>query len=131
MGDLTENFSRSEFACQCGCGFDCVDAELVSNLEWLRYKVAETVGAAISIVITSGNRCLAHNHKEGGVDSSKHTKGLACDFKCLRSDNKALIDTDIVADIIDAEYPNFYGIGRYSNRVHWDMRKTKARWDDR
>ena len=25
MGDLSENFSRSEFECKCGCGFATVD----------------------------------------------------------------------------------------------------------
>ena len=30
MGDLTKNFSRSEFACKCGCGFDDIDLVLQS-----------------------------------------------------------------------------------------------------
>ena len=28
IGYLTNNLSRYEFACQCGCGFDTVDFEL-------------------------------------------------------------------------------------------------------
>jgi hypothetical protein len=29
MGDLSENFSRREFECSCGCGMDTVDAQLL------------------------------------------------------------------------------------------------------
>ena len=33
MGDLTSNLSRHEFACECGCGFDTVDFELVTVIQ--------------------------------------------------------------------------------------------------
>ena len=36
MGDLTEHFSRSEFACKCNCGADGISEELVSKLELVR-----------------------------------------------------------------------------------------------
>ena len=36
MGDLTENFSRREFACTCNCGADGIDMELVEALERVR-----------------------------------------------------------------------------------------------
>ena len=39
MGDLTDNFSRSEFACKCGCGADAISLDLVERLQLLRRKV--------------------------------------------------------------------------------------------
>jgi hypothetical protein len=36
MGDLSAHFSRSEFACKCGCGFDDVKPDLIEALEALR-----------------------------------------------------------------------------------------------
>ena len=33
MGDLSLNLSRHEFACQCGCGYDTVDFELVTVVQ--------------------------------------------------------------------------------------------------
>ncbi len=33
MGDLTDNLSRSEMACNCGCGFDVVDYDLAVTLQ--------------------------------------------------------------------------------------------------
>lgn len=51
MGDLTPHFSRSEFACKCGCGFDHISLELVSKLECLRSIIRQP------IIINSGCRC--------------------------------------------------------------------------
>ena len=36
MGTVSKNFSRSEFACKCGCGFDAVDVDLLAGLQALR-----------------------------------------------------------------------------------------------
>ena len=65
MGDLTANFSRSEFACSCGCGSDNISLSLVDRLQMMR----DIMGG---IRITSGVRCEAHNAKIGGVPSSAH-----------------------------------------------------------
>jgi len=65
MGDLTANFSRSEFACSCGCGSDNISLALVDRLQMMR----DIHGP---IAITSGIRCVDHNKAVGGVDSSAH-----------------------------------------------------------
>ena len=78
MGDLTKNFSRSEFACPC-CGKDNIDLELVDVLQ----KIRDDVGHAITI--TSGVRCEKHNTEVGGVDNSPHMDGVAADIDCKHS----------------------------------------------
>jgi hypothetical protein len=66
MGDLSEHFSRSEFACQCGCGADSVSLALVARLEKTR------VLAGIPFSIRSGCRCPAHNAAVKGRPDSAH-----------------------------------------------------------
>lgn len=122
MGDLSEHFNRSEFTCQCHCGFDTVDIALIKVLEQVRHKFMAP------ITITSGCRCIDHNAKIGGSYDSQHTKGRAADFKV-----KNRTPEEVYA-FIDGLYPNRYGLGLYSRsddtgRVHFDSREGKARWE--
>lgn len=71
------NFTRAEFACRCGCGFDDVDHDLVRICQRLR----DHFGSAF--IISSGPRCRAHNAAVGGVATSKHLTGRAVDF-CIK-----------------------------------------------
>jgi uncharacterized protein YcbK (DUF882 family) len=74
MGDLTKNFSRSEFKCR-HCGrLDVLDMELVWALQRLRDKV----GRALPII--SGYRCCAGNAQVGGTYDSQHLFGRAADI---------------------------------------------------
>lgn len=74
MGDLSDNFSRSEFACKCGCGLNTVDAELLTICQALRDHFEKKV------TITSGNRCKTYNSTiPGAADSSWHIKSRAAD----------------------------------------------------
>jgi zinc D-Ala-D-Ala carboxypeptidase len=76
------NFSRSEFACRCGCGADDIDLILVERLQAIRNALGE------SISIRSGCRCPKHNQAVGGVPESAHVcipgvkKGKAADVDC-------------------------------------------------
>lgn len=72
--DLSKNFSRYEFACKCGCGFDRVHPEIVQMVQEVRDEIGEPV------VIASGCRCEAHNKRVGGVKDSAHTTGEAADI---------------------------------------------------
>lgn len=116
MGDLSKNFSRYEFACHCGCGFNAADTELLKVLQTLRDDL-DTV-----IEVTSGCRCHKHNASLNGSTSSFHIKALASDI--------AVYDypPDKVADYLEQKYPNKYGIGRYPTHTHVDVRPTRARW---
>lgn len=117
MGDLSFHFSRSEFACRCGCGFDTVDHELIGVLEALRDRFGATVS------INSGCRCATHNQAEGGSPKSQHLLGKAADVVVTG------VLADKVADYLESAYPDKYGIGRYKGRTHIDVRAAKSRWD--
>jgi uncharacterized protein YcbK (DUF882 family) len=74
MGDVSKNFSRREFACKCGCGFNAVDVDLLIGLQKLRDIAGE------SIRINSACRCEAHNKKVGGAAKSQHKFAKAADI---------------------------------------------------
>lgn len=115
MGDISTYFSRSEFACECGCGFAAVDIELLGVLEDLREFFKSPV------TINSGCRCEEHNHLVGGSSNSQHVKGMAADIRV-----KNALPGD-VADYLEDRYSG-YGIGRYDSWVHVDVRPSRARW---
>lgn len=116
MGDLTWNFSRLEFACKCGCGFDTVDVELIKVLERVRGYFGKPV------IISGGNRCPYWNQKQGGAPESKHMLAQAADIKIKETDPRR------VFRYLANAYPDKYGIGLYHNRVHIDVRTVGARW---
>ena len=116
MGDLSEHFNRSEFECQCGCGFDTVDIELLEALETIRHRYMKP------IKITSGCRCIQHNAAIGGSYDSQHTKARAADFKVQG------MEPEEIYNFLCRTYPETFGVGIYESWVHIDSRKTKARW---
>ncbi|MCW1830249.1 D-Ala-D-Ala carboxypeptidase family metallohydrolase [Enterobacter asburiae] len=116
MGDLSKHFSRSEFACHCGCKFDSISPELITVLEDARAHFCAPVK------INSGYRCEKHNAKIGGVTNSPHVQGIAADI-VVSGRTPA-----IVADYLECKYPDRYGVGRYSIFTHIDVRQTRARW---
>ena len=84
MGDLTKNFSRKEFACKCGCGFDDINIGLVNRLQVIRDIIQ------VPIIINSGCRCKTHNKFIGGASISFHLIGDAADwcFPLSTSENR-------------------------------------------
>ena len=119
MGDISKHFNRSEFACRCGCGYDTVDAELLTTLEDIRIYFDKP------ITITSGCRCAGHNQDVGGTFLSQHCYGKAVDFKVKN------VHEDDIVEYLHKKYPCKYGIGRYNGRTHIDIRHNCARWDNR
>jgi uncharacterized protein YcbK (DUF882 family) len=122
MGDLSKNFSRSEFACKgtnC-CGYSApVQPELISALQALRNQLN------LPLSITSGFRCNRHNESVGGAARSFHTLGMAADVAC--PDGLTAEDLARAAETIPAFQQG--GIGIYPSWVHLDVRTTgKARW---
>jgi uncharacterized protein YcbK (DUF882 family) len=122
MGDLSKNFSRSEFACKgtnC-CGHSApVHPELISVLQALRDQLN------LPLSITSGFRCNRHNESVGGAARSFHTLGMAADVAC--PDGMTAEDLARAAETIPAFQQG--GIGIYPSWVHLDVRTTgKARW---
>ena len=91
MGDLSEHFSRSEFACRCGCGFDAVSPELIHLLESIREEYGKPMR------ITSGCRCPDYNASVGGVSNSAHTRGSAADIAVNGGlDRRKLVDCAVM-----------------------------------
>lgn len=87
MGDLSNDFSRREFKCKCGCGIDNVSVPFINRLQ-----LARTL-AKIKFPITSGCRCPMHNKIEGGSCNSDHitTETIQCegaDVKCRNSNDR-------------------------------------------
>ena len=72
MGDLSANFSRSEFRCP-HCGVVDVSPRLVEVLQ----RARTLVGRPLTIV--SGYRCPVQNRRVGGIRASQHRKGRAAD----------------------------------------------------
>ncbi len=118
MGDLSENFSRSEFGCRC-CGEAKVDPGLIAALQKLR----DLAGAPITVI--SGYRCPKHNAAVGGAKRSQHMLGKAADIVI-----KGLtpFETYRLAEKVEA-FSNG-GMGLYPGHgfVHVDVRGHKARW---
>jgi uncharacterized protein YcbK (DUF882 family) len=115
MGDLSENFSRSEFACGCSCGMDTCDSELLRWLEIIREHFCSPVR------VTSGFRCNPHNTSVGGGANSQHLYGRAAD---ITVDG---VDPLEVAQF--AEHIGVPGVGTYAGWVHIDSRShAVSRW---
>lgn len=115
-------FTREEFRCHCGgkyCnGFPVEpDRNLVRKLDELRAQV----GAPIRI--SSGIRCAKHNaNVEGSAKASQHMYGTAADLICSN-----LTPSKMLA-LAEKLLPGTGGLGLYSWGIHFDVRKSKARW---
>lgn len=116
MSKLSNHFSRAEFACKCGCGFNTVDAELITILEDLREQFKRPVR------INSACRCEKYNARVGGAKNSQHLTGKAAD---ITVDD---ISPMGVYSYLIGKYPERFGIGRYKTFTHTDSRSNKARW---
>ena len=114
MGDLNKYFSRSEFACKCGCGQNTVDAELLNYLIQIREHFNSPVK------VTSGNRCKSHNRAVGGSISSQHLYGRAADIVVRGVDP---IEVQNYASSIGVS-----GLGSYETFTHIDSRNGNAAW---
>ena len=113
---FSKGFERSEFACNCGCGFDTVDVETLWVLEELRRWFGKPVH------INSGCRCQEYNIYVNGSKHSKHVLGQAADIYVEG------IDPKFVYEYLDKLYPGKYGVGKYTTFTHFDPREELARW---
>jgi len=112
---LSANFTREEFACKCGCGFNTADSKLV----WYLQSIRDYFGAPVKI--NSAARCASHNAAVGGSDKSQHLLGRAADIAV-----KGVECADVAKyarDVLECE-----GVGEYEAFVHIDSRNGKARW---
>jgi len=124
MGNLSEHFDSSEFACRgascCGHSHP-MNVRLISGLELLRKAAGDR-----SLHINSGFRCVAYNGAIGSEDTSQHTLGNAADVR-PPGDMKPM-ELYFIAQHI----PEFAhgGLGVYDTFVHVDVRPDgPARWN--
>lgn len=112
MGNLTKNFSRWEFACKCGCGFDTVDVHLVKMLQHLRDHFDA------SVTINSGCRCAPYNMKIKGSKKSQHKRGRAADFtiKGIKPSEVQRYLEHMLTPVAGG------GLGKYDTFTHADSR---------
>ena len=124
---MTKNFSIKEFECKCGCEMpDDVlvnITKLANQLQYVRDNVA------MPIIINSAYRCQEHNAKVGGSKTSQHLLGKAADIT-IQSLKPAEVFV-LIEDLIDMGHMLQGGLGLYEEKgfVHYDIRKTKARWN--
>lgn len=141
MSDLTANIDRSEMACECGCGFDVADYELLTvvqdSAEFFKHRDR---AYKVRILVKSGNRCVSHNesvqlevNKNYIPLSSKsqhiHAKAIDYAIDTWNGMKWCRVSADDLSTYLDGKYADKYGIGRYwSGRIHLDVRPGKARW---
>ena len=127
---LTDNFSKSEFNCKCGCE---MPNDVLDNIKLLAIQlqtIREYVGQPIKI--NSAYRCELHNSIIGGVKTSQHILGKASDITINTFTPDEVVDV-IENLLVNEMLPSFYigGLGRYNTFTHLDIRDYKARWDNR
>ena len=124
---ITDNFSLAEFNSKCGRPMPNKVlkniTELAKNLQVIRDEVN------LPISITSGYRSPQHNARVKGARNSQHLLGTAVDLKVkgMSPSSVALV----IEKLIQEGKIKQGGIGIYNTWVHYDIRGTKARWDNR
>ena len=124
---MTKNFKLKEFECKGGCDMPLEVYEniikLASQLQFLRDYTGRP------ITINSAYRCPEHNAKVGGSKTSQHLLGKAADIT-IQSLKPAEVFV-LIEDLIDMGHMLQGGLGLYEEKgfVHYDIRKTKARWN--
>ena len=94
--------------------------KLANQLQVIR----DVIGQPIKL--TNAYRCVEHNKSIGGVYNSQHILGKAADLKVKGLKPKEL--KLVIETLIDNGEILQGGVGIYNTFVHYDIRKTKARW---
>ena len=113
------NFTRDEFICPCGCGFDDIDPLLVSALQRLRDEVQRPV------IVNSGCRCKSHNATVKGSKSSQHLRGKAADIRIDGMTSQQIIDI-LRRLYLDGEIYVGYVYAINGRSVHVDVRAPQS-----
>tara|TARA_R110001632_G_scaffold33420_3_gene85512 strand:- start:1477 stop:1860 length:384 start_codon:yes stop_codon:yes gene_type:complete len=124
---MTKNFKIKEFNCKCGCE---MPSEVLINITKLANQLqAVRDFTSYPIIINSAYRCEDHNNAIGSNSSSQHILGKAADIVIFGLD--PVIDTyPLLEDLILSGFILQGGLGMYNSFTHYDIRKTKARWNN-
>jgi uncharacterized protein YcbK (DUF882 family) len=122
---LSNNFSKSEFECKCGCEMpEAVLLEvtrLANELQHIRDFIHKPMN------LTNAYRCPEHNKEVGGVSNSQHILGKAADIQIEELEPSEVYKT--IDNLTDHGHIVQGGLGKYNTFTHYDIRGTKARWD--
>ena len=122
---MTKNFKLKEFECKCGCDMPLEVYENIIKLAGQLQFLRDYTGRPITI--NSAYRCPEHNRKSRGSSRSQHLLGKAADIT-IQSLKPAEVFV-LIEDLIDMGHMLQGGLGLYDTFVHYDIRKTKARWN--
>jgi len=122
---LTNNFNKSEFECKCGC-------EMPQDVMFEVQKLAaqlQTIRDFIRkpIKLTNAYRCAKHNKAVGGVSNSQHILGKAADIQVTDIPPSEIYKT--IDNLTEHGHILQGGLGKYNTFTHYDIRKTRSRWD--
>lgn len=124
---LTKNFSLSEFQSKDGSPMPYEVylnvLELAKNLQIIRDYIG------LPMIVNSGYRSPQHNKAVGGSPASQHLLGKAADIRVVGMSSEQL--HEIIVTLINEGIISQGGVGLYNGFVHYDIRKTVARWDYR
>ncbi|MEZ6133398.1 MAG: DUF2272 domain-containing protein [Pirellulaceae bacterium] len=96
--------------------------EVMDNLEVLRGELGEP------ITVNSGYRSPSYNTRIGGAERSQHLCGRAADIK-VKNFTPRQVHAKI-EELIGSGRMRQGGLGLYNTFVHYDVRGTRARWDN-
>ena len=123
---LTKNFNKSEFESKDGSDMPnevFYNIQKVSNqLQFLRDYLGR------SIVVNSAYRSPEHNAAIGGVKNSQHVLGKASDI--VVNGLSTIEVYNAIEELISKGDMLQGGLGLYNSFVHYDIRGTKARWNN-
>lgn len=123
---LSKNFKMIEFESKDGAEMPLdVSYNIIKLSQQLQYLRDYTDRV---IKINSAYRSPEHNKKIGGVKNSQHVLGKAADIAVVGLNSRIVYE--IINDLIDKGDMLQGGLGLYNSFVHYDIRKTKARWDN-
>jgi len=122
---MTKNFKIKEFNCKCGCKMPLDVYENIIKLAGQLQRLRDYTGRPITI--NSAYRCPDHNSKIKGSSRSQHLLGKAADIT-IQSLKPAEVFV-IIEDLIDMGELLQGGVGAYDTFTHYDIRRTKARWN--
>ena len=131
-GDLTKNFSLSEFAQR--DPYRPVPAKYHANVQRLAEQLQPLRDVVGRIVITSSYRTEAKNAEVKGAPTSRHLTAKAADFTVPGMSNKKVYCT--ILTLIAQGKMEQGGLGWYGEKtanrtkhLHYDVRSRKARWN--
>ncbi len=124
---LTENFELEEFTNNFEGELSTTQMENVKKLADNLQKLRSYTGKLV--MVTSGVRSIEHNQEVGGVPNSRHLYGQAADIKVEGMTTEQVANA--IEQLIASNVMVQGGLGIYDTWVHYDVRGTKARWDNR